>query len=200
MICVVTIIIGLPFIILFQPLLNRKMNLTRIKPLLDQFQGCFKDQYRWFAAYYMICRLVQIAIVVYSSDFMITQYTLITTSLAISLVHVIIRPYNNTILNTFDTFVLHLMIIITVVPVLDTFSSSDIVIITFILIFLPFLIFLLMGLIIHNATVNKLILSHCKIRSHKVTQGDNNERPIKNVGLIIDDATRRNAMICNMYR
>ena len=199
-ICVVTIITGLPSIILFQPLLNQKMNLTRIKPLLDQFQGCFKDQYRWFAAYYMICRLVQIAIVVYSSDFMITQYTLIATSVAISLVHVIVRPYNNRILNTFDAFVLHLMIIITVVPVLDTFSSSEIVIITFILIFLPILIFLLMGLIIHNATVNKLILSHCKIRSHKVTQGDNNERPIKNVGLIIDDATRRNAMICNMYR
>ena len=55
-ICVITVVIGLPLILLLEPFLNWKINFTRIKPLLDQFQGCFKDRYRCFASYYMICR------------------------------------------------------------------------------------------------------------------------------------------------
>ena len=70
---IATVVIGLPLILLLEPFLNRKINFIRIKPLLDQFQGCFRDQFRWFAAYYMICRLLQITIVVYSSDFYITH-------------------------------------------------------------------------------------------------------------------------------
>ena len=67
---IATVVIGLPLILLLEPFLNRKINFIKIKPLLDQFQGCFRDQFRWFAAYYMICRLLQIIIVVYSSDFL----------------------------------------------------------------------------------------------------------------------------------
>ena len=49
------IVIGLPLLLLLEPFLNRKINFYRIKPLLDQFQGCYKDKYRSFAAFYMIC-------------------------------------------------------------------------------------------------------------------------------------------------
>ena len=49
------IAIGLPFLLLFEPFLNHKINFVRIKPLLDQFQGCYRDRFRCFAAYYMIC-------------------------------------------------------------------------------------------------------------------------------------------------
>ena len=38
-ICIITIIIGLPSILLLEPFLNHKINLIQIKPLLDQFQG-----------------------------------------------------------------------------------------------------------------------------------------------------------------
>ena len=61
--CEVIIVIGLPLFLLLEPFLRRRVNLVRIKPLLDQFQGCYKDKYRWFAAYYLICRQVIILIV-----------------------------------------------------------------------------------------------------------------------------------------
>ena len=44
------------------------INFIKIKPLLDQFQGCYKDNFRYFASYYMICLLVVIAIVIANSS------------------------------------------------------------------------------------------------------------------------------------
>ena len=57
-ICELVVGIGLPLLLLLEPFVSRKINFVRIKPLLDQFQGCYKDKYRWFAAYYLICRQV----------------------------------------------------------------------------------------------------------------------------------------------
>jgi len=55
------IIIGLPVVLLLEPFLNHKVNFIRIKPFLDQFQGCYKDKYRCFASSYMICLMLAIA-------------------------------------------------------------------------------------------------------------------------------------------
>ena len=63
----IAIVIGLPFLLLFEPFLNRWINFVRVKPLLDRFQGCYQDKYRSFAAYYMICRLVMIVIIIANS-------------------------------------------------------------------------------------------------------------------------------------
>ena len=41
--CLLLIVIGLPLLLLLEPYLNGKINFTRIKPLLDHFQGCYKD-------------------------------------------------------------------------------------------------------------------------------------------------------------
>ncbi|XP_065896052.1 probable outer membrane protein pmp20 [Dysidea avara] len=65
--CTLVIVIGLSLLLLLEPFLNDKINFYRIKPLLDQFQGCYKDKYRSFAAYYMICRLVIIIIIINNS-------------------------------------------------------------------------------------------------------------------------------------
>ena len=54
-ILIVLIVIGLPLLLLLEPFINHKVHFIRIKPLLDQFQGCYKDKYRCFAGYYMIC-------------------------------------------------------------------------------------------------------------------------------------------------
>ena len=52
------VVVGLSLLLLLEPILSRKINFIKIKPLLDQFQGCYKDKYRCFAAYYLICRQV----------------------------------------------------------------------------------------------------------------------------------------------
>ena len=202
---VITIIIGLPLILLLEPFLNCKINFTRIKPLLDQFQGCYKNRCRWFAAYYMICRLVLIATVVYSSDYFVTQYILTATNVIVSLVHIIVRPYSNNILNVFDGVILQLMVFVSVVPVFDTIHSTVIVIATFILIIVPLPIFLIMGLIMHKKSVKRLINScicTAKLKNTRVTAGDDNQNKRSASGqqfeLIVDDNMRANATICDM--
>ena len=60
LLCEILIGIGLPLLLLLEPVLSRKVNFVRIKPLMDPFQQCYKNKYRWFAAYYLICRQVLI--------------------------------------------------------------------------------------------------------------------------------------------
>ena len=75
----VVIVFGLPPLLALEPFLNSKINFVKVKPLLDQFQSCYKDKYHYFAAYYMICRLVVITIIIAnSSNNVVFQYLLIT--------------------------------------------------------------------------------------------------------------------------
>ena len=53
--CAVVFVGGFPCLLLPEPFLRRKFSFIRIKPLLDQFQGSYRDKYCWFAAYYFIC-------------------------------------------------------------------------------------------------------------------------------------------------
>ena len=55
LVCIIIVAVGLPLLLTLKPVLNHKIDFTKIKPLLDQFQGCYKDKYRCFAGYYMIC-------------------------------------------------------------------------------------------------------------------------------------------------
>ena len=42
-------VVGLPVILLSEPYVNCWINFTKIKPILDQFQGCYRDKCQWFA-------------------------------------------------------------------------------------------------------------------------------------------------------
>ena len=105
----IAIVIFLPALLSLEPYLNRYINFVKVKPILDQFQGCYKDKYRSFAAYYMICRLVIITLIIAnsSSDNFVIQYSLIAVCVIIALVHLLIRPYSQLVLNVFDGIVLH---------------------------------------------------------------------------------------------
>ena len=88
----IAIVIGLLFLLLFEPFLNRKINFVKIKPLLDQFQGCYKDKYHCFAAYYMICRLMIIVIIIVNSPNNFTaHYLIITTCVIMALIHLLLK-------------------------------------------------------------------------------------------------------------
>ena len=112
--CELIIVIGLPLLLLLDPFLNRKINFVRIKPLLDQFQGCRKDKYRCFAAYYLICcQAIILIITVYSlnSSYYITAFYLQAVCIIIiAIIHVLIQPYQSGLLNALDGAVLLLMI------------------------------------------------------------------------------------------
>ena len=200
------IVIGLPLLLLTEPFLNSKINFFRVKPLLDQFQGCYKDKYRWFAAYYMICRLIVIVIIIANiSEGFISRYLLITTSTIIALVHVTVRPYADNILNTSDGAILHLMVLVTALPLFEYFDTLDfslVIGISFVLVILPLVQFGVMKVYTNKQNfiqIIKYIINYFHDEDVPVNDiAKDALQPSNHVDLVIDDNMRKNATICEM--
>ena len=204
------IVIGLPLLLLLEPFLNGKINFVKIKPLLDQFQGCYKDNYRWFAAYYMICRLIIITILICNlSDTFISRYLLITATTIMALIHLLVRPYVDNILNMSDGAILQLMVLVTVLPLFeyfDTYDSTLVMVIIFILVIFPLIQFIVIKLLISKQTLKAITKKTIKYFSaqnlaHEDVAVDNvisNTSAATFATLTIDDNMRRNAIICEM--
>ena len=194
--CTLVIVIGLPLLLLLEPFLNCKINFTRFKPLLDQFQGCYRDKYRSFAAYYMICRIVIVSImIINSSNDNISQVLLLTANILVALIHIIVKPYKAKILNSFDGVILQIMVFVSVISLYDSFGSGVLSAITILFVMLPLIAFATMELIIYKEIIKKII-TYCKPKPN--TAKDNNIVPLSDIGIIIDDAMRRNATIVDM--
>ena len=137
--CEVIIVIGLPLFLLLEPLLSRlsqRINLVRIKPLLDEFQDSYKGKYRWFAAYYLICRQVIILIVyVGNGDYYKMLYYLQTACIVIAMVHTCFQPYKNNLLNALDGVTLLLSVLVVNLNTFSFLSAAS----TIILVLLPLL-------------------------------------------------------------
>ena len=156
----ILIVIGFPLLLLTEPFLKSKINFIRIKPLLDQFQGCYKGKYcRSFAGYYMICRLVIISFVINNSGDFTTQYLLISSCALMQLIHVLVRPYASTIHNVFDGIILQLIVIISVLPVVefvDNYDETLVVVVAYLLVICPITLFIAIKLwtIIHRKGIH----------------------------------------------
>ena len=203
----IVIVIGLPLLLLLEPFLNAKISFIKIKPLLDQFQGCYKDNCRYFAAYYMICRImIIILIIVKISDDFTTQYLLISACAIMALIHLIVRPYNSRNQNIFDGIVLQLIVLISVIPVVefvDNYYAPLIMVMAYILITLPLTIFVVMKLWINRSSALGIIKNcfnkMCMHTYHAVPHDDVEMPPTDNEnGITIDDKMRRNATVVKM--
>jgi len=116
--CIVIFSIGLPLLLLFEKTVTSKLNL-KVNLLLGQLQGCFKDNYRWFAAFYLICRLV-IYITDLVSDFLMTSVAAYSNTpkhtmfllicIIIMMIHVWFQPYKEKSLNIFDSAILMILL------------------------------------------------------------------------------------------
>ena len=213
----IVIVIGLPLLLALEPFLNSKINFIRIKPLLDQFQGCYKSKYRCFAAYYMICRLIIITIIIAnSSSEYIFQSLLTSACVMMDLTHQIFKPYSNPVLNNFDGVILHFLVLVSVLPlgeIHNDFSPNVAVGITFIYVMLPLLIFVTMSMII-NKDKAKSLPGYCYLKCSQLylRYHNCNEIPLNKIPLIkpeessnedeyinvIDDSKRKNATICDV--
>ena len=211
MLFTIVIVIGLPLLLALEPFLNSKINFVKIKPLLDQFQCCYKDKYRYFAAYYMICRLLIITIIIAnSSNDFIFHYLLITASVIMALVHQILRPYSISLLNEFDGVILHFLVLVSVLPLVESFDNfnSDLLLgITFVLVILPVLIFITMSVMINKEKIRKLpgycytkcSQLHLRNRYSEIllTEREQSSDEDEYVN-VIDDSRRINATICDV--
>ena len=202
LLCTVSVVIGLPLLLTLEPFLNRKFNFVKIKPLLDQFQGSYKDKYRCFAGYYMICRLVVITIVIAnSSDDFAANYMLITVCGIVALIHLTVKPYNNEILNKLDGVILQVIIFITALRFFDDFDSPLVITIALVLITLPSLSVIAIALFLHKGDLKK-IATHFTVKDESPNSSNdvnnNNEIPMKEFHIIVDDSMRKNAIICDV--
>ena len=201
LLCIVIIGIGLPLLLIVEPFLKHKINFLRIKPILDQFQGCYRDKYHCFAGYYMICRLLIIAIVLANTtNHFIGNYVIIAVCAMTDFLHLNVKPYNNAILNIFDAIILHLITFIAAIPFFDNFDSKLIISTTFALVIIPFLMFIIVILHLHKDYLRKLATY---LTSTDDTDRNNdlniNEAPItKEFGLVIDNGMRENATVVDV--
>ena len=202
------IVFGLPLLLILEPLLNCKINFVKIKPLLDQFQGCYKDKYRCFAAYYMICRLVIIVIVIVNSpnDF-ITHYFLILACVVMALVHQFSKPYADNYLNLFDGAILQQIIFVSFLPLVeffatDNFNSSLVTGTMYVLVLLPLVSLITMKVLIHRENIKNMIV-YCNTLKCKYSS-DTDQIPLHDCEtqllkeIIVDDSMRRNATIVDV--
>ena len=202
----IVIVIGFPLLLLLEPFLNSKINFIKIKPLLDQFQGCYKDKYRCFAGYYMICRLLIILIVIVKiSDDFTTQYLLISSCALMQLIHVQVRPYASTIHNIFDGIILQLIVIISVLPIVefvDNYDETFVLVIIYLLVILPLTSFVTIKFWINRNIIQnafKYLINICSHTSSKISTRDPQEpAEMREFDIVVDDSMRKNATIADV--
>ena len=140
------IVVGLPVILLFEPYVNHCINFTRIKPILDQFQGWYRDNCRWFAGVYLLSQqIILIIMVINFANYYIALYLLTLLCVIISLLYHHVQPYKSGTLNKFDGYILHLLVLVVslqMAAVGDStgFISKAIIGISYVIIFVPILV------------------------------------------------------------
>ena len=99
-----------PFLslLLFAPwLIKIKMlNLTRIKPILDEYQACYKEQYRSFAGFYLTSRQLIFLISLFPISMTTYIYILQILSILLLSIHCLVQPYTSLWLNVLDGFLI----------------------------------------------------------------------------------------------
>ena len=205
MIFTIVVVISLPLLLLLEPFLNSKINFIRIKPLLDQFQGGYKDKYRYFAAYYLICRIVIIVLVMArSSDDLITHFILITVCALMALIHLVVRPYADKLYNIFDGIILQLIVILSVLPIVDFVENYDetlVAVVAYLCTILPLASFTTMKLWINKNRIQDIIKSLIIKHLHKynIVPTDEMEIPsVNETGITTDNCERRNTTVVSM--
>ena len=210
MLVTIIIVIGLPFLLLFEPFLNHKINFVKIKPLLDQFQGCYRDRFHCFAAYYMICQLVIIVIIIFNppNDFT-AHYLIIIACVIMNLLHQFYRPYVANCLNLFDGAILHQTILVSFLPIVeffDSFNSNMLTGMIFVLVFIPIVSLTTMKLLIHREKIKRVIVycsslkcKHSRNTDENVPLNDCQIQLLKEVGVTVDDNVGKNALIVEVY-
>ena len=114
----VTVVFILPFtiILLISPFCRARFH--RISPILDEFQSCYKDKFRWYSALYLI---FWVAI---SISHQLSPITVQIELIILCVLHLILQPYSNRWLNTMDSVILTDLVLLSVV--LNQTSSCNV--------------------------------------------------------------------------
>ena len=97
------------FLFLFAPIISRRVNLVkfRLKPIIDEFQACYKSRYRWYAGFYFIARqIIYLVHGIILGPFPHSNNVLTSVNIIVLLLHITIQPYSTKWLNILDTILL----------------------------------------------------------------------------------------------
>ena len=111
------------------------------------------------------------------------------------------KPYNKEILNKLDGIILHLIIFVAALTLLDDIDSPSVITTVYALVLLPLLIFFGMTLFLNKDRLKKIATQFRFKHESPNSSNDaanNNEIPIKEFDLIVDDSMRNNATICDI--
>ena len=111
----VQLLLVLPFSLLmfFAPWVMRCINLSKIKPILDEYQNCFHDNHRWYAGVYLLARQVMYLISGFVEDPELTAYLQQIFCLSLLILAATLHPYRNKVHNVIDIMLLSLLTFMT---------------------------------------------------------------------------------------
>ena len=160
---VLLIFLLVPFILLlfWSPLLRHKFNLTRIQPLLDAFQSCYDDKFRWYSRVYLLSWIIL--------NINMPYYVMEIILVAISTLHFMIQPYKYRWLNIVDTLLLVDLNLFVSLTSADSPNSihKETVPISYILVVLPLAYITVGGVWIISVIIIKWC--KCKVSTRKNT-------------------------------
>ena len=99
-----------------------KLRITSLKPLLDSFQGSFKDNMRFFAGLYFHYRWIALIINIIPSDFDKIYTVLEIFIVIILMMHALCQPYTARIHNIIDTFLFSNLALINAITFLHYYT------------------------------------------------------------------------------
>ena len=124
----VQVFLLLPFtaLLLFAPSLSRWVNFIRIKPILDNFQACYKDNMRWMAGFYFLCRLtISWLELVKPASIPLLDISILLNLLILSLM-AMLQPYKKQHLNYIDSLLLlNLIVSEYLIKIANTTDEDD---------------------------------------------------------------------------
>lgn len=108
----------------FSKLVGKLCPLSKLKPVFDSFQGCYKDKYRFFAGLYFVYRVGLLASVVTSNPMVTYALTQIQLSLMLA-IHCICWPYVRRVHNIIDTLIFLNCSLINIITILNYVYGQD---------------------------------------------------------------------------
>ena len=151
LLCGLVLVIGLPLLLLVEPLLRKKagfercVQMAKLRPILDQFQSGYRDNYQCFAAYYLLCRLVIMLIAYFgNSDYSNMVYYMQTACVIFVINQLCFHPYKKHAVNILDTAILLTMLLVVNLNNFD-FNETTMVGWIYTVLFIPLLLLSAVG-------------------------------------------------------
>eukprot|EP00112_Aurelia_sp_Birch-Aquarium-sp1_P010058 Seg2167.4 transcript_id=Seg2167.4/GoldUCD/mRNA.D3Y31 product="hypothetical protein" protein_id=Seg2167.4/GoldUCD/D3Y31 len=102
----VVVVLLFPLVLIFFHWFLAKPKLVKLKGIVDSFQEPFKEGYERWAAFYLIARCVLLVLAVFLDEGTVKDTLLAICCEVILIIFLVMKPYENDMMNYFDIFLL----------------------------------------------------------------------------------------------